>query len=166
MSWPSFSLLRPAGRSRMSGGCAVRRRSSRFIMQRRPARRIRASRFGCSRLMSARKMPETSEPDIAIIGGGIAGMASAYHLALAGKRVTLLERGAIGAQASGVNFGGLRTNGRAEAELSLSLRAHELWRKLKTLIGHDCETEFTGHVEICDRADHLATVEKWAVMAN
>lgn len=111
-------------------------------------------------------MPETNEPDIAIIGGGIAGVASAYHLARAGKRVTLLEKGAVGAQASGVNFGGLRTNGRAEAELSLSLRAREIWQKLKTLIGHDCETEFPGHVEICDRADHLATVEKWAVMAN
>src|SRR5262245_19361122 len=99
-------------------------------------------------------MADTREPDIAIIGGGIAGVASAFHLARAGKRVLLLERGAAGAQASGVNFGGLRTNGRAMAELSLSLRARAVWQKLETLIGHDCETEFPGHVEICDREDH------------
>lgn len=111
-------------------------------------------------------MAEIHETDIAIIGGGIAGMASAYHLAEAGRRVTLLEKGASGAQASGVNFGGLRTNGRAMAELSLSLRARAIWQKLKDLIGHDCETEFTGHVEICDREDHLAAVEKWAPEAN
>ncbi|MFZ5673985.1 MAG: NAD(P)/FAD-dependent oxidoreductase [Pseudomonadota bacterium] len=111
-------------------------------------------------------MAEIHETDIAIIGGGIAGMASAYHLAEAGRRVTLLEKGAAGAQASGVNFGGLRTNGRAMSELSLSLRARAIWRKLKDLIGHDCETEFTGHVEICDREDHLAAVEKWAPEAN
>ena len=111
-------------------------------------------------------MADATETDIAVIGGGIAGIASAYHLALAGKRVTVLEKGAVGAQASGVNFGGLRTNGRAMAELPLSLRAREIWRKLKELIGHDCETEFTGHVEICDREDHLAAVEKWAPEAN
>jgi glycine/D-amino acid oxidase-like deaminating enzyme len=39
--------------------------------------------------------------DVIVIGGGVMGTACAYHLAHAGLRVTLLERRAIAAEASG-----------------------------------------------------------------
>ena len=42
-----------------------------------------------------------------IIGGGIAGAATACHLAQHSERVTLSERGRIAGEASGVNPGGL-----------------------------------------------------------
>jgi sarcosine oxidase subunit beta len=45
--------------------------------------------------------------DILIIGGGIAGVSTAYHLALLGHRVTLVERGEIASEASGVNAGAI-----------------------------------------------------------
>jgi choline dehydrogenase-like flavoprotein len=44
-----------------------------------------------------------SETDILIIGGGIAGASTAYHLSEYGCDVTLLERGEIASEASGVN---------------------------------------------------------------
>lgn len=111
-------------------------------------------------------MTERIETDVVIVGGGISGVCAAYYLARRGSRVVLLERGAVGSQASGVNFGGLRTNGRAEGELPLSLRAWREWQQIDALIGDDCEVEFTGHVEICDRREHMATVEGWANMAR
>jgi len=40
------------------------------------------------------------EAEVAIVGGGIMGCASAYQLALDGKSVVLLERDTIGGQAS------------------------------------------------------------------
>jgi len=46
--------------------------------------------------------------DVAIIGGGIAGAAAALALRRIGMSVLLLERGFCGAQASGVNYGGVR----------------------------------------------------------
>jgi sarcosine oxidase subunit beta len=106
------------------------------------------------------------ETDVVIVGGGISGVCSAYYLARRGARVVLLERGAVGSQASGVNFGGLRSNGRAEGELPLSLRALREWQQIEALVGDDCEVEFTGHVEICDRREHMASVEAWAAMAR
>ncbi|MGK9230410.1 FAD-binding oxidoreductase [Inquilinus limosus] len=111
-------------------------------------------------------MTKRIDTEVAIIGGGIVGVCTAYHLAKAGSRVTLLERGAVGAQASGVNFGGLRTNGRAEAELPLSLRAKALWQRIEALVGHRCEVEATGHLEVADRPSQMAAIEDWAKVAR
>jgi glycine oxidase len=44
-------------------------------------------------------------PDVAIIGGGIIGCALAYELARNGLRVTVIERGTIGREASGASAG-------------------------------------------------------------
>lgn len=44
-------------------------------------------------------------PDVAVVGGGIVGAATAAYLADAGARVTLYERGGIAAGASGRNSG-------------------------------------------------------------
>lgn len=43
--------------------------------------------------------------DVVVIGGGVIGAASAYYLSRAGKRVTLVERRGLGAEASGANVG-------------------------------------------------------------
>ena len=47
-------------------------------------------------------MPDS---DILIIGGGIAGASTAFHLAEHGRSVALLERGEIASEASGQNMG-------------------------------------------------------------
>jgi glycine/D-amino acid oxidase-like deaminating enzyme len=47
----------------------------------------------------------SSAPDVAIVGGGIIGAATAAFLSAAGARVTLYERAAIAAAASGRNSG-------------------------------------------------------------
>ena len=46
--------------------------------------------------------------DVAIVGGGLMGVWTAYFLARRGARVAVLDKGLVGAQASGVNFGNLR----------------------------------------------------------
>jgi glycine/D-amino acid oxidase-like deaminating enzyme len=45
--------------------------------------------------------------DVLVIGGGMAGCLTAYYLAEAGRKVTLLENAEIGKQASGNSAGGL-----------------------------------------------------------
>ncbi len=51
--------------------------------------------------------------DVLVLGGGIVGTSAALHLRKLGLSVILLERDRVGQRASGVNFGGLRQQGRA-----------------------------------------------------
>ena len=53
-------------------------------------------------------------PSAAVVGGGIIGCSTAYELAKAGWRVTLLERGEPGAEASGAAAGLLASVGESE----------------------------------------------------
>lgn len=46
-------------------------------------------------------------PKVVVIGGGITGAFATYFLARAGVPVTMIERGAVGSEASGKNAGGL-----------------------------------------------------------
>ncbi|KQY15064.1 FAD-dependent oxidoreductase [Rhizobium sp. Root73] len=86
--------------------------------------------------------------DIAVIGGGLAGCSTALHARIKGASVVLLERGRCGTQASGVNYGGVRQQGRHSAELPLARRSRSIWSNLETLIGSDCEFTVTGHVKL------------------
>ncbi|MDH2341874.1 FAD-binding oxidoreductase [Bradyrhizobium sp. SSUT18] len=101
--------------------------------------------------------------DVLIVGGGGAGCSTALHLANRGVRCILLERGQIGGQASGVNYGGVRQQGRHPAELPLARRSREIWAKLPELIGTDCEFEVTGHLKLArneaEEADLIAYLD-------
>jgi len=55
-------------------------------------------------------MSRDSSFDVVVVGGGVIGCSVAYHLSAAGLRTALLERGQVGAGASGANFGMVQTN--------------------------------------------------------
>ncbi len=95
------------------------------------------------------------ETEIAVIGGGIAGCSTALHVAVRGVPVVLLEKRQVGATASGVNFGGVRRNGRAVEELDLAARAISIWHRLSELVGNDCEYAATGHLKVARNEEDM-----------
>lgn len=101
-------------------------------------------------------------PDIVIIGGGLVGSSAALHLARAGRRPLLLEAGRVGGAASGVNFGGVRVQGRALFELPLALRARAIWENLVAVVGTDCEYRRSGHLRLARTPADLAAVAAYA----
>ncbi|OCR24073.1 FAD-binding oxidoreductase [Pseudomonas syringae] len=93
-------------------------------------------------------MSNVIETDALIIGGGIVGASAALALALRGKNVALLERDFCGSHSSGVNYGGVRRQGRPLSQLPLSQRAHAIWSGLRELIGIDGEYQRSGHLKL------------------
>jgi sarcosine oxidase subunit beta len=74
----------------------------------------------------------------------------------------LLEKRACGAGASGVNFGGVRQQGRHLAELPLARRALPIWQKMHAILGADVEYEATGHVKLARSDADMAELERYA----
>ncbi|WP_122670776.1 NAD(P)/FAD-dependent oxidoreductase [Pseudomonas viridiflava] len=93
------------------------------------------------------------ETDVVVIGGGIVGSSAALSLALKGQCVALLERDFCGSHSSGVNYGGVRRQGRPLSQLPLSQRAHQIWGGLRELIGIDGEYQRSGHLKLA-RSEH------------
>jgi sarcosine oxidase subunit beta len=108
----------------------------------------------------------TQHADIIIVGGGGAGCSTALHAAERGAKVVLLERGLVGSQASGVNYGGVRQQGRHPAELPIAARARALWGRLAEIVGADCEFAVSGHLKLARNAAEEADLVAYAEVAK
>lgn len=94
--------------------------------------------------------------DVLVVGGGLVGCSAALHLRRRGAAVTVVEKNQLGAAASGVNFGGVRRNGRKLPELALAARALDIWKRLPVLIDDDCEYAVTGHLKVARSEEDMA----------
>ncbi len=106
------------------------------------------------------------QSDVLVIGAGIAGCATALQLARRGKKVTLMERDQAGVRASGVNFGGVRQNGRDLRELPIAMRARAMWDDLPGLIGFDGEFRATGNLRLASDEERAAQLDKFYIDAT
>lgn len=89
----------------------------------------------------------SNDVDVLIIGGGIAGASTAFHLAEQGQNVTLLERGEIASEASGQNMGGLGGNGWGNNPNLLSYitaGSVEIFKRMQLDLGYDMEFRLSG----------------------
>lgn len=102
-----------------------------------------------------------NEADVIIVGGGIMGASTAFFLRRRGKSVILLERGLVGHQASGVNSGNVRRQGRPMHQLPLANHSREIWGRLPELIGEDCEFLVSGHLRVAYREEQAASLEAY-----
>jgi glycine/D-amino acid oxidase-like deaminating enzyme len=107
-----------------------------------------------------------AEVDVAVIGGGIAGVAAAYFLAKAGRRVAILEKGAIAAEQSSRNWGWCRVQNRDEREIPLVQRSVEIWANLAAETGADYGFRRTGLVYVTRSQADMAKWESWVAMAR
>ena len=103
-----------------------------------------------------------TRPDIIVIGGGIAGAATALYLARDGVRVSLVEAGVVGGGASGANAGSLHAQiphdpfhnlgpvwaTAFQPVVTLLTASLGLWRGLEADLGTDLEIGFGGGIMV------------------
>ncbi len=106
-------------------------------------------------------MTQPLRSDVAIVGGGIVGASAALALRRMGLSVTVLERDFCGSRSSGVNYGGVRRQGRSLAQLPLAQRAHGIWGRLSEWTGHSGEYIRSGHLKIARSDADLASLEAY-----
>jgi sarcosine oxidase, subunit beta len=99
--------------------------------------------------------PVANESDVLIIGGGLHGSSSAFHIARRGVGVTVLEADYVGRHASGVNAGGVRTLGRPLPEIPLALMSRDIWHNIVDTIGDDCGFVASGQLKIAETEAEL-----------
>ncbi|WP_293797674.1 FAD-binding oxidoreductase [uncultured Bosea sp.] len=108
--------------------------------------------------------PDPSLPaasDVVVIGGGIIGITTALFLAREGISVTVCEKGEVGHEQSGRNWGWVRVMGRDPGEIPLGLESMRLWEDMDRLVGGDTGFTRSGIVYVADTLAKLAEHEAW-----
>jgi glycine/D-amino acid oxidase-like deaminating enzyme len=88
--------------------------------------------------------------DAVVVGGGIMGCATAYHLARRGLSVQVVERGSVASEQSSRAWGFVRQQGRHAAEVPLAREASRLWDGLARELGADVEFVRGGILVLAD----------------
>ena len=107
-------------------------------------------------------LPNTS-PDVVVVGGGIAGLTSAWRAAQRGAKVVLLERGELAGEASRAAAGMLAPAAEADlgerALLELGLRAAAAWPAFAQELG-DVGYRRCGTLMLARDDDEAAALER------
>lgn len=97
--------------------------------------------------------------DVAVVGAGIVGTCAAYELARSGLSVALFEKGIVGGEQSGRNWGWVRQQNRHLSELPLAMYALRRWSELGPETGEDLGFRREGILYCTTRESDL---EKWS----
>jgi glycine/D-amino acid oxidase-like deaminating enzyme len=109
---------------------------------------------------------ETREADVVVVGAGIVGCATAYHLARRGVRAVVVERAAVHGEQSRKNWGFVRQQGRDPLEMPLVMEANRIWRGLERELGADIEWVQGGNLALAADEARMARFEAWLPVAK
>lgn len=113
-------------------------------------------------------MQRSADAEIAVVGGGIAGASTAFHLAAHGRRVVLIERGEIASGASGVNAGAIDSVGwghSPDLQAHLTAGSLDLFKQVQLDHGEDIEFRQSGALQAIHTVEqHEFTRDRVAVL--
>lgn len=104
---------------------------------------------------------------VVVIGGGVIGLSSAYHLALAGVTdVVLVERGSLGEGSSSRAAGGLRAQFSDEVNIRLAQRSMETYRTFTADFDQEIDLHQPGYLFLLDNQDDVDTFTRNVALQN
>ncbi|MFW5832514.1 MAG: NAD(P)/FAD-dependent oxidoreductase [Pseudomonadota bacterium] len=104
-------------------------------------------------------LPEATE--IVVIGGGVAGVATAWYLHRFGVPVVLCEKGRIAGEQSSRNWGWIRKQGRHPAELELIVQSLRLWQEIVDEVPDDIGWHVGGVAYLVESDADAARYAAW-----
>jgi glycine/D-amino acid oxidase-like deaminating enzyme len=106
------------------------------------------------------------QADVVVVGGGIIGVTAALFLARRGVDVVLCEKGEIGGEQSGRNWGWVRVMGRDRREIPLALESQRLWEELSAEPGVETGFRRAGILYVFDTPRMKANSLAWAELGR
>lgn len=105
--------------------------------------------------------PLPSRVDVAVIGGGVIGVMTAYFLRQKGLSVLLLEKGRIAGEQSSRNWGWVRQQGRDPGELPIMVESLSIWKRLAAEMGDSLGFQQTGVLYLAKTDREMRDFEAW-----
>jgi len=105
------------------------------------------------------------EVDVVIIGAGVIGISTAWHLAKAGIRTLVCEKGRVAGEQSCRNWGWVRQQGRDEAELPIMMESNAIWASLAAEIGEDLGFRQHGVIYTAETESEMSKHHQWVKLA-
>lgn len=84
--------------------------------------------------------------DVAVVGGGIVGLSSAYYLGEAGHSVTVFEKGSLGHGSTERSAGGIRRQFSTPVNVELSKVSLGVWDSFESTFGDDIDFRRSGYL--------------------
>ena len=118
------------------------------------------------------------DADVLVIGAGLVGSATAYHLAQAGIDVAVLDRGEINREASGANAGSLHLQiyvhphfpddwiDRVRPTIAVMREAQKGWATMEERLGADCGIHLGGGLWVAETDEEMRLIERKVAAEN
>ncbi|MGA6168033.1 NAD(P)/FAD-dependent oxidoreductase [Amycolatopsis magusensis] len=110
------------------------------------------------------ELPERA--GVVIVGGGVIGVSSAFHLAEAGADVLLLERGALGAGSTAKAAGGVRSSFTSRVNIELGLRGLAEYERFADRFGQEIDFRRDGYLYLITEPADLPVFESGVRLQN
>jgi sarcosine oxidase subunit beta len=114
---------------------------------------------------TGRELP--SRASVVIIGGGVIGVSTAYHLAAAGvPDVVLVDKGALGSGSTCKAAGGIRAQFSDRVNIELGLRSLEAFRGFRERFGQEIDLHEVGYLFLLDSPESVRAFEQNVALQN
>ena len=110
------------------------------------------------------RIPERA--DVVVVGGGVIGTSSAFHLAEAGVRVLLLERSELASGSTSRAAGGIRAQFSDPLNIALGLRSLEAFERFRERPGAEIDLKQVGYLFLLDREEDVRAFERGVEVQN
>ena len=115
-------------------------------------------------------MPATGLPSsasVVIIGGGVMGLSTAYHLASAGvSDVVLVERSELGSGSTCKAAGGVRAQFSHAINIELGARSLRTFETFAATFGQEIDLHQVGYLFLLDQPEQVEAFEKNVALQN